>query len=194
MPIDPRVDAYIASAAPFARPILTHLRTLIHQAVPAAEETTKWGRPFFTLDGRILAMMSAFKAHCTFGFWRNDTGGPDRGESAGGDYGRITCIADLPADDVLIGQIGLAVAQIATPPAKRMRSDPKPALETPPDLAAAFAANPAARAGFDGLPPSGRREYVEWVEEAKRAETRAARIARAVAQLNDGLRLHHKYQ
>jgi uncharacterized protein YdeI (YjbR/CyaY-like superfamily) len=194
MPTDPRVDAYIAGKPDFARPILTHLRALIHQAAPGVEETIKWGRPFFTLDGRMLGMMSAFKAHCIFGFWRSEMGGPDRGESAGGDYGRITSLADLPPDDVVIGQIAAAVAQIAIPPTKRVRAEPKPALETPPDLAEALAAEPTARAAFDGFPPSARREYVEWIVEAKRAETRAGRIAKAVGQMREGHRLHHKYQ
>jgi uncharacterized protein YdeI (YjbR/CyaY-like superfamily) len=194
MPIDPRIDAYIARQPAYAQPILAHLRALMHQAVPDAEETVKWGRPFWTHQGRMLGMMSAFKAHCVFGFWRSEMGGPDRGESAGGDYGRITSLADLPADDVLIGQIRAALAQLDIAPAKRVRIEPKPALETPPDLAEALAANPAAQASFDGFPPSARREYVEWVVEAKRAETRAARIGKAVAQLNEGKRLHHKYQ
>ncbi len=194
MPIDPSVDTYIAGVAPFAQPILTRLRALVHKAAPGVEETVKWGRPFFTLDGRMLGMMSAFKAHCIFGFWRSDMGGPDRGESAGGDYGRITSLADLPADDVLIGQIQAAVAQLAIPPTRRVRAAPRPALETPADLAGALAENGAARAAFDGFPPSARREYVEWIVEAKRAETRAARIAKAVVQMAEGKRLHHKYQ
>jgi uncharacterized protein YdeI (YjbR/CyaY-like superfamily) len=194
MPTDPRVDSYISETPAFAQPILTRLRGLMHQAAPGMAETVKWGRPFFTLDGRMLGMMSAFKAHCIFGFWRSEMGGPDRGESAGGDYGRITSLADLPADDVLIGQIQAAVAQLAIPPTKRVRGEPRPTLETPDDLAAALAAEPGALAAFDGFPPSARREYVEWVVEAKRAETRAARIVKAVGQLKDGKRLHHKYQ
>jgi uncharacterized protein YdeI (YjbR/CyaY-like superfamily) len=194
MPTDPRVDTYIAGAAAFAQPVLTRLRALLHEEVPGVEETVKWGRPFFTLDGRMLAMMSAFKAHCIFGFWRSDMGGPDRGESAGGDYGRLTSLADLPPDDVLIGQIRAAVAQLSIPPTKRVRAAPRPALETPDDLAAALGENGAAQATFAGFPPSARREYVEWVVEAKRPETRAARIAKAMAQMADGKRLHHKYQ
>lgn len=194
MTTDPRVDTYLAALPDFARPILTHLRALVHQAAPGVDETIKWGRPFFTLDGRMLAMMSAFKAHCIFGFWRSEAGGPDRGESAGGDYGRITSLADLPADDVIIVQIRAAVAQLATPPTKRVRAAPKPVLETPPDLAEALAADPEAQTTFDGFSPSCRREYVQWIVEAKRAETRANRIAKAVGQMREGKKLNYKYQ
>jgi uncharacterized protein YdeI (YjbR/CyaY-like superfamily) len=194
MTTDPRVDTYLAGLPDFARPILTHLRALVHQAVPEVDETIKWGRPFFTLDGRMLAMMSAFKAHCIFGFWRSEAGGPDRGESAGGDYGRITNLADLPADDVLIGHIRTAVSQLAVPPAKRVKAAPKPALETPPDLADALAADAAALATFDGFSPSARREYVEWIVGAKKPETRTARIAKAVGQMHEGKKLNYKYQ
>lgn len=194
MPTDPRVDAYIAGAPAFAQPILAHLRAHIHGAVPDIAETIKWGRPFFVHEGRLLAMMSAFKAHCVFGFWRSETGGPDRGESAGGDYGRITGLGDLPAAPVLIAQIEAALAQLAVPPAKRVRADPKPALATPDDLAAALAAEPAAQASFDGFSPGARREYVAWIVEAKRPETRAKRIVTAVAQLREGKKLNYKYE
>jgi uncharacterized protein YdeI (YjbR/CyaY-like superfamily) len=191
---DPRLDDYIAGSAAFAQPILTHLRDLMHRAAPGVDETIKWGRPFFTLDGRVLGMMSAFKAHCIFGFWRSEAGGPDRGQSAGGDYGRIASLADLPADDVIIGQIRAAVSQLGIAPAKRVRAAPKPALETPPDLVDALAAEPVAQATFDAFPPGCRREYVEWIVEAKRAETRAKRIVQAVEQMREGKKLHYKYQ
>jgi uncharacterized protein YdeI (YjbR/CyaY-like superfamily) len=194
MPTDKRVDAYLAGLPAFALPILTHLRGLVHQAAPGVDETIKWGRPFFTLDGRMLAMMSAFKAHCIFGFWRSEAGGPDRGESAGGDYGRITSLADLPADGVIIAQIRTAVAELGVAPAKRVRAAPKPVIETPPDLAEALAGEPAAQATFDGFSPSCRREYVEWIVEAKRAETRASRIAKAIGQMREGKKLNYKYQ
>jgi uncharacterized protein YdhG (YjbR/CyaY superfamily) len=65
---DPRVDAYIAKAAPFARPILRHLRKLVHEGSPEAEETMKWSMPAFVHRGKILCGMAAFKEHCTFGF------------------------------------------------------------------------------------------------------------------------------
>jgi uncharacterized protein YdeI (YjbR/CyaY-like superfamily) len=194
MPTDPRVDSYLAGLPAFAQPILTHLRALVHQAAPGVDETIKWGRPFFTLDGRMLAMMSAFKAHCIFGFWRSEAGGPDRGESAGGDYGRITSLADLPADDVIIGQIRTAVAELGVPPTRRVRAAPKPVIDTPSDLVAALVAEPVAQAAFKGFSPSCRREYIEWIVEAKRPETRASRIAKAIGQMRDGKKLHYKYQ
>ena len=67
---DPRVDAYIAKSAPFARPIQKRLRAAVHEACPEAEETIKWGMPFFLVDGKVLCFMAAFKAHAGFGFWR----------------------------------------------------------------------------------------------------------------------------
>jgi uncharacterized protein YdeI (YjbR/CyaY-like superfamily) len=194
MTIDPRLDRYIVGSAGFAQPILSHLRALVHEAAPAADETIKWGRPFFTLNGRMLAMMAAFKAHCIFGFWRSEAGGPDRGESAGGDYGRITTLADLPPDDVIIGQIQMAVRQLGVAPTKRVRAAPKPALAAPADLIDALAAEPAAQATFEGFPPGCRREYIEWIVAAKRAETRVKRIAQAVGQMREGKRLNYKYQ
>src|SRR5262245_51122752 len=98
---DPRVDDYIARAAPFARPVLESLRTAFHQALPEVGETIKWGHPFFMLEGRILANMAAFNAHCALGFWR--AGRPIAQAEAGasddamGQFGRITAVDELPA-------------------------------------------------------------------------------------------------
>ena len=100
---DLRIDKYIASAAEFARPVLTHLRELVHKGCPEVIETMKWNVPFFERKG-ILCNMAAFKAHCAFGFWRGDLK-IESNNSAMGDFGRITSVDDLPADKVLLGYI-----------------------------------------------------------------------------------------
>lgn len=193
MSTDPRIDLYIARAAPFAQPILTHLRATVRRAVPDAGETIKWGRPFFVHDARILAMMAAFTRHCIFGFWRGEARAPDRGESAGGDYGRITALSDLPADEVLIGQIRNAASRPGDPIAKASRAAPRPLPDMPEDLLAALHAAPAAQSNFDAFPPGARREYLDWILAAKRPETRAGRIAKAIDQLGEGKRLNHAF-
>ncbi|HEU0100194.1 MAG TPA: YdeI/OmpD-associated family protein [Allosphingosinicella sp.] len=194
---DPRIDAYIARQADFARPILEHLRSTLRSACPEAEETLKWSMPHFLYKGQMLAGMAAFKAHATFGFWRakevvGETGAE---RDAMGQFGRLTSVADLPPDDVLRALIrkAMALADSGARPA-RPKPAPKPEPETPPELDAALSANPAARATFDGFPPSCRREYVEWVVEAKRAETRHKRIAQAVGWMAEGKRRNWKYE
>lgn len=64
----------------------------------------------------------------------------------------------------------------------------------PPDLAAALARHDAARKTFDAFAPSQRREYIDWLTEAKREETRARRLAQAVDWLTEGKPRHWKYQ
>lgn len=194
---DQRIDAYIARQADFARPILEHLRAAVHDACPDAEETLKWSMPTFMYKGQILASMAAFKAHATFGFWRakevvGETGAE---RDAMGQFGRLASLDDLPPPDMLAALIRKAVA-VADSGAKAPRpvKHPKPALDTPDDLAAALAGNAAARATFDGFPPSCRREYVEWVVDAKRPETRAKRIAQAVEWMAEGKRRNWKYE
>jgi uncharacterized protein YdeI (YjbR/CyaY-like superfamily) len=194
---DPRIDAYIARQADFARPILEHLRSAVHAACPEAEETLKWSMPHFLYKGQMLAGMAAFKAHATFGFWRakevlGDTGGE---REAMGQFGRLASVSDLPPDEVLHALIrkAMALTDSGTRPAKA-KAAPKPALETPPDLEAALSANPAARATFGAFPPSCRREYVEWVVEAKRPVTRAKRIAQVVDWMAQGKRRNWKYE
>ncbi|HEX6375901.1 MAG TPA: YdeI/OmpD-associated family protein [Allosphingosinicella sp.] len=194
---DPRIDAYIARQADFARPILEHLRAAVHAACPEAEETLKWSMPHFLYKGQMLAGMAAFKAHATFGFWRarevlGETGAQ---RDAMGQFGRLTSIADLPPDEVLAALIRQAVAVTDSGPRpSRPKAAPKGELATPPELDAALDANAAARATFDGFPPSARREYVQWVVEAKRPETRDKRIAQAVEWMSEGKRRNWKYE
>jgi uncharacterized protein YdeI (YjbR/CyaY-like superfamily) len=197
MSSDPRVDSYIARQADFARPILEHLRSAVHAACPEAEETLKWGMPHFLYRKQMLAGMAAFKAHATFGFRRarevlGETGAE---RDAMGQFGRLTSVEDLPPGEALHDLIrkAMALTDAGDRPA-RAKAAARPELETPPALEAALAANPAARATFDGFPPSCRREYVEWVAEAKRPETRDKRIAQAVEWLAEGKRRHWKYE
>lgn len=196
MPIlDPRIDAYLAAAPDFAQPILTRLREDVHAACPAVVETMKWSRPHFTLDDQLLCGMSAFKAHCAFGFWAREGGAPGQ-EGAMGDFGRITSVADLPARTELRRQIRAAAAllQAGAPRARKADRPPRAVLAMPDDFAAALARVPAARQHFDAFAPSKQRDYLEWVLEAKREDTRQRRIAQAVEWLAEGKPRHWKYE
>jgi len=196
MSSDPRIDAYIAKAAPFARPILEKVRERVHAAAPDAEETMKWSAPGFTVDGKILLMMAAFKAHAALNFWRGQEigdGNPKAG--AMGQFGKLTSADDLPADAELDALIREAAVLAKTAPAPRkVKHEPKPPATLHPEFAAALKANPNAQAMLDGFPPSAQREYVDWVAEAKQDSTRAKRIADAVQWLSEGKRRHWKYE
>lgn len=192
---DPRIDAYLAAAPAFAQPILTRLREDVHAACPGVEETMKWSRPHFLLDGKLLCGMSAFKAHCAFGFWAREGAEPGQ-PGAMGDYGRIAGLTDLPSRTELRRQIRAAAAllQAGAPRARKADRPPRAALAMPTDFAAALDATPAARRHYDAFPPGKQRDYVEWVLEAKREQTRAKRIAQAVGWLAEGKSRNWKYE
>jgi uncharacterized protein YdeI (YjbR/CyaY-like superfamily) len=193
---DPRIDAYIARQADFARPILDHLRRVVREAAPEVEETIKWGMPHFVYLGRLFAGMAAFKAHATFGLWQASAvlGETGSEREAMGQFGRIASLGDLPPEEELKAIIRRAAEHAGERPTPRPKKPPKPDLETPAELADALDSNPAARATFDAFSPSGRREYVEWVVEAKRPETRDKRIAQAVEWMAEGKKRNWKYQ
>lgn len=195
MKTDPRIDAYIAKQADFARPILEHLRNVLHEACPDGEETVKWGMPSFTYMGKILAGMAAFKAHATFGYWNDSMlQQEEKNRTAMGQFGRLTTLDDLPARAELVDLTRRSM-QLIEEGAKPPRATAKKAPFTvPQDMRAAIDAVAAARATFDGFPPSSRREYVEWVTEAKRDETRSKRLAQTVEWLAEGKRRNWKYE
>ena len=189
---DPRIDAFIAKAQPFAQPILKHVRALVRTAVPEAEETIKWSMPHFTVNGKILAGMAAFKAHAAF--FVHGAGRMGEGEGMGS-FGKLTALTDLPPDSELAYLLRKgrdAIVAGVKPP--KVAKTPKTDIPMPDDFAAALAESPKARATFDGFAPSHRREYLEWVVDAKRPETRAKRIAQAVEWLAEGKKRNWKYE
>lgn len=203
---DPRIDAYIAKSKPFAQPILIHLRELVHKACPSVVETIKWSRPFFEYNGVIFANMSAFKEHCSFGFWGQEIAAVLRDAKllepgAMGSLGRITSIDDLPANKQMLTLLRQAAAfiesgQYTSPIAARHKvaKAPAPAVEAPPEFTKALKANKQASAAFAAFSPSCKREYIEWIADAKRAETRDKRIHTAIEWISEGKQRNWKYQ
>lgn len=192
---DPRIDAYIAKSADFAKPILTYLREIVHRACPRVEETMKWSAPHFMYEG-MLCGMASFKSHCAFGFWKGglvlDAKGKTR--EAMGHFGRITSLEDLPSKKVLSGYIRKAMAlnEKGIPSPTRTKRAPKPEAAVPKDLAAALDKNQKAGATFD-FSPSHRREYVEWITEAKTEATRQRRLETAIGWMAEGKSRNWKY-
>ena len=204
--LNPKVDAYIRKARPFAQPVLVHLRKLVRTACPEVDETIKWSRPFFEYRGAILANMSAFNQHCSFGFWGQEMGAAVKKtgilrDGAMGSLGRITSVDTLPDSKKIVALIRQAAASIekgtyVSPIAARNKvvKAPKPALKAPPEFAAALNKNQKARQTFEAFSPSCKREYVEWIADAKRNETRDQRIATAVEWIAEGKQRNWKYQ
>jgi uncharacterized protein YdeI (YjbR/CyaY-like superfamily) len=201
MATDKRIDTYIERAEPFAQPILRHLRKLIHKACPSAEETIKWQFASFDYKGPLCSM-AAFKKHVAFGFWKhallND---PQHymqpikadGGKAMGNLGRITSIKDLPADKIIIGFVRQAMALNEQGIKVVKKSKPKPVLREPAYFKKALALHPEAREKFAAFSPSQKREYLEWITEAKTEVTRNKRLTQAVAWISEGKPRNWKY-
>jgi hypothetical protein len=208
---DARVDAYIARAPGFATGILTQLRALVHEACPEVVETIKWGMPFFAHHGP-LCFVAAFTKHCAFGFWRHRGSGAS---GAMGHYGRMASVTELPPRRELIAAIHAAMArnqsraQLRSAARGRMgrhsggtgpRSRPARARKgtgapaAPADLGQALAADRDARREFAAFSPGKQREYIAWLEEAKRPETRAKRLATAISWIAEGKERNWKYR
>lgn len=198
MKTDPRVDTYIAESAEFARPILKHLRRLVHRTCPEGEETIKWSMPAITYRGQILCMMAAFKAHSVFGFWHRgmrEALGPDgdKSDQSMGSMGRLTSVKDLPSDRVMTGYIRQAMKLAESGAPARDKATRREALPMPKDFTAALKKNKAAGKIFAGFAPGQQREYIEWITEAKREETRQKRLDTAVGWIAEGKKRNWQY-
>jgi len=189
---EPRIDAYIAKAPPFAKPILEKVRERVHAVVPDIEEGMKWSVPTYLRNGKIVIGTAAFKAHAIVNFWRGQELGFDTQDGAMGQLGKLTSVEQLPPQ--LDEMIAKAAALSDTPAPRKPKHPPKPPVEMHPEFAEALARAPKAKAAMDGFPPSAQREYLEWVAEAKQDSTRQKRIANAIEWLSEGKRRNWKYE
>ncbi|WP_311267032.1 YdeI/OmpD-associated family protein [Sphingobium sp. WCS2017Hpa-17] len=193
MTVEAEVDAYIAAQADFARPILTHVRALVHAAYPDVTEAIKWGFPHFLYRTKNLASMAAFKNHASVNLWYSEDENPREGM---GHLGKLTSLADLPTDDELRALLTKAVAMIdigAKPPRMADRL-PREPLPIPPALTTAIATNPTAAAIWSSFPPGKIRDYAEWISEAKTDATRDRRVAQAVEWIAESKGRNWKYE
>jgi hypothetical protein len=170
----------------------------MHEACPEVEETMKWSAPSFVYAGGILAGMAAFKQHASFGYWKHALVMGEGAQRDGmGSYGKMATLKDVPPKSRLVADIRRAMklneAGVKAPGTRKAIA-PKPPAEAPPDLLAALAKNRKARTTFEAFAPSHKREYIEWITEAKREETRQKRLAQAVEWLAEGKRRNWKYE
>lgn len=201
---DPKIDAYIDKAADFAKPILLHLRNLVHRVEPDIEETTKWSMPFFECNGPVC-FMAAFKQHCAFGFWKSGRlSDPykllkeEEGNGAGS-FGKITKLSDLPADEILMEyiaeMIGINAREEKKPAVKKPAAVKAPVIvETPAYFMDMLTNNPQAIAVFEKFSPSAKKEYITWFTEAKTEATLQKRLEQAIEWISEGKQRNWKYQ
>jgi uncharacterized protein YdeI (YjbR/CyaY-like superfamily) len=197
---DKRIDAYVAKSADFAKPILAHFRELVHRGCPGVEETMKWSFPHFDYHG-VMCSMAAFKRHCAINFWKASLlSDPQKvlevgHETAMGNLGRITSLNDLPSDSILISFIQQATKlnEEGVKIPKKQKPAAKKELEIPDDFISALRRNKKALATFEGFSYSNKKEYVEWISEAKTEETRSRRLATAIEWLAKGRVRNWKY-
>lgn len=188
---DKRIDAYIAKAQPFARPILERIREIVHRALPEIEEGIKWGIPAFMLNGKNVAGMAAFKRHASIMLTADDVAGGGMGS-----YGKLKSLDELPSEKELTRRLHFGRDMLAQGKALRNIPEraPKAKIAVPQDFAAALREAPKAKATFDGFTEAQRRDYLEWIVGAKRDETRAKRIATTLEWLAEGKRMNWKYE
>jgi uncharacterized protein YdeI (YjbR/CyaY-like superfamily) len=201
--LDTRVDAYIARAADFAKPILEHLRQVVHEGCPGVQETIKWGVPHFEYKGNILCGIAAFKQHCAFGFWLGaNLSDPDKilnkvGATSMGNLGPLKTLKDLPPKKILKKYIKEAMVLGETgvkKEPKKLENAVAKNIKVPPYFLSALKKNKQALAAFKDLSISRRKEYIEWITGAKTEDTRNKRMATSITWLSEGKSLNWKYE
>jgi len=198
--LDPRVDAFIAKSSAFAKPILEHIRQVVHETSPLITETIKWGFPFFDYNGPVCNM-SAFKEYCSLGFWKatllNDTYNVLKiGDGKAGSFGPIKSIDDLPSKEILADLIRQAMALNESGIKVPVKKEPAPKTELiVPDYFLDFlATKPRAIETFHNFSNSHKKEYTEWIIDAKTEATRLKRMETALEWMSEGKSRHWKYK
>jgi len=194
----PEVDKYIQNSADFAKPILKHLRELIHKVCPEVEEKIKWGNPHLDYKGTFI-FMAAFKQHAIFGFWKSTLMKDPNGlfkqnKDAMGSLGRLTEVSQLPSDKILTAYIKEGMRLNDEGKKVIVTKHAKPKLVVPSFIVKILSKNKEAKVTFDGLSPSHKREYVEWIMEAKREETKQSRIEKTIKMLIEGKSMNWEYE
>lgn len=202
---EPRIDAYINQSEEFAKPILNHLRALVHKACPEVQEIVKWSSPHFDYKDGPMCHMASFKKHCAFGFWKaalmkdETLMATAKSETAMGHLGKIMSLKDLPPDKVLLAYIkeamklnddGIKLPSKSKPATKEQQA----ALKSPAYLAQSLKKNKAAAAVFEAFSYSNKKDYIEWLEEAKTEATRNKRLETALEWIAEGKTRHWKYK
>ena len=194
------ISIYIENAQPFAQPILNHFRELVHVVCPEVEEKLKWSMPFFDYKGSSMCHMAAFKKHCVIGFWKAQLMQDAalfyaNNENAMSHMGRISSLADLPHDDILIGYIAEAMdlneRGIKLP--VKPKPDAKAPIEIPIDFLQLLQTEPNAILIFESWTYSKRKEYILWINDAKTQGTRERRMQKAFEQILEGKSLNWQY-
>ncbi len=192
--LDPRIDNYIFEAADFLQPVLRWLRHCIHSACPEVEESIKWGMPFFSYKGCRLAGMAAFKNHAAFGFWQRRKLATGKEGTAMGQFGKLKSVSDLPAAREFAAMVREAMNLIDSGvQASGPRGPANAKMQVPEELLQALANDPIAARQFNAFPPSARRDYCDWISDAKRPETRSRRLAQTLTWLKEGKKRNWKY-
>jgi uncharacterized protein YdeI (YjbR/CyaY-like superfamily) len=196
------IDAYIAKSADFAKPILNHIRELVHKTCPEAEEKIKWSFPHFDYKNEMMCSMASFKEHCAFGFWKAALMKDPllienaRSETSMGHLGRLTSLKDLPSDKKMIAWIkeAMKLNELGIKLPSKPKTTEKAALEVPDFVMKALGKSKKAQKIFNDFSYSHKKEYLEWITEAKTEETKTKRLATALEWIADGKRRHWKYE
>ncbi|MEO7490495.1 MAG: YdeI/OmpD-associated family protein [Ferruginibacter sp.] len=195
------IDIYIAKSADFAKPILNHLRELVHAACPDAEEKIKWGFPHFDYKGEMMCSMAAFKQHVVFGFWKAALMKDPvliehaKSEVSMGHLGRLSSLKDLPTDRKITSWIkeAMALNDNGIKLVAKSASTEKKELVVPDYFTKALKKNKKAQQTFEAFAYSHKKEYIQWIEEAKTEETKNKRLALAIEMMEEGKSRNWKY-
>lgn len=192
-------DQYIEQAADFAQPILNQLRSAVYKACPEAEEAFKWSSPSFMYQGKILCSMAAFKKHAAFTIWLGDQlSDPENilqtvGKTSMGQLSQLKTQEDLPKEEILIAYLKEAMLLTQKAVSKKSSAKQKKELTVPEDLLAALETDSKAAETFNNFSYSNQKEYVEWLEDAKRESTRNKRLNTTLEWLQEGKVRNWKY-
>ncbi|MCB0792148.1 MAG: DUF1801 domain-containing protein [Flavobacteriales bacterium] len=195
-----RINSHIAEQDEWKRRLMVRLRQLIHQVDPGIEETWRWNGPHFDRNGIMLGM-SAHKTCVSIWFHKGALLKDPRRlfEPLEKDEAKGMRVYKLKESDAIDEK---AFTELVKQAVKLNEdgvklSEAKPARKTlvvPPELESVLKKDQHAMTNWEGFSYSKKKDYIEWVTDAKREETRKRRIAQAFQLIRDGLALNERYE
>jgi uncharacterized protein YdeI (YjbR/CyaY-like superfamily) len=189
-----KIDAFIAKQTKWKEK-LEKLREILLQT--DLKEELKWGKPTYTLNGKLVVGMAEFKNHMALWFHQGVFLKDKHNKLINAKEAKALRQWRFEENDkieqkIVLEYVGEAIANCKA--GKELKPVQKKGVSIPPLLDEAFKKDTTLKEHFQKLTPGKQREYAEYITEAKQEKTKLSRLEKCIPMIKNGVGLHDKYK